>query len=80
MTPREITDADGLQWTCVQAYAGLTDGDAADIAEAHAEGDTVTVVGTPTGAAQTVRLQLAPDWAEALSGDDLAAAIAEART
>lgn len=79
MTPREATDADGLRWTCVQAYAGVADGAAADVAAEHAAGDAVEVVATPSGAAQTVRLRLAPDWAEALSDDDLAAAIAEAR-
>ena len=23
---REVTDADGITWACVQAYAGLSDG------------------------------------------------------
>jgi hypothetical protein len=63
----------------VQAYAGLGEGAAADAAAERGDGDTVTVVCTPTGAAQTVRLDLAPDWAEALGDDDLAAAITEAR-
>ncbi|HEX8298894.1 MAG TPA: hypothetical protein VF594_06995 [Rubricoccaceae bacterium] len=79
MTQRDVTDPDGLSWACVQAYAGLGEGAAADTAAEHADGETVTVVCTPTGAAQTVRLDLAPDWAEALSDDDLAAAITEAR-
>ena len=79
MTQRDVTDADGLVWACVQAYAGLGDSDAAQVAAAHAEGDTVTVVCTPTGAAQTVRLDLAPDWNEALGDDALADAITSAR-
>ena len=79
MTQRDVTDADGLVWACVQAYAGLGESDAAQVAAEHAEGDTVTVVCTPTGAAQTVRLDLAPDWHEALDDDALAATITDAR-
>ncbi len=79
MTTRDATDADGLAWSCTQAYAGLGEGAAAEAAAEHADGDTVTVVCTPTGAAQTVRLDLAPDWADALSDDALAAEIAAAR-
>ena len=79
MTTRDVTDADGLAWACTQAYAGLGEGAAAEAAAEHAEGDTVTVVCTPTGAAQTVRLDIAPDWADALADDALADEIAEAR-
>ena len=76
MTQRDVTDSDGLVWACVQAYAGLGNTDAAEVAaEGH---DTVTVVCTPTGAAQTVRFDLAPDWTEALTDDALLAAIAAA--
>ena len=78
MTPRDVTDSDGLSWACVQAYAGLGEGAAADAAADLAGGETVTVVCTPTGAAQTVRLDLAADWAEAVSDDALLAAIAAA--
>lgn len=79
MTTREITDTDGLTWTCAQAYAGLGDSAAAEVAAEHEDGNTVEVVCTPTGAAQTVRLRLEDGWSEALSDDDLAAALAEAR-
>ena len=78
MTPRDVTDSDGLSWACVQAYAGLGDGAAADAAADLAGGETVTVVCTPTGAAQTVRLDLAADWAEAVSDGAVLAAIAAA--
>ena len=77
MTQRDVTDADGLTWACVQAYAGLGEGAAAEAA-ADAAGDAVTVVCTPTGAAQTVRLDLPADWTEALPDDALLAAISEA--
>ncbi len=79
MTQRDVTDSDGLSWACVQAYAGLGEGAAAAEAAEHSDGDTVTVVCTPTGAAQTVRLDLQPDWAEALSDDALADAITAER-
>lgn len=79
MTQRDVTDSDGLSWACVQAYAGLGEGAAAEIAADRADGDTVTVVCTPTGAAQTVRLDLVADWSEALDDEALAAAISEAR-
>ncbi len=79
MTQRDVTDSDGLSWACVQAYAGLGEGAAAAEAADHSDGDTVTVVCTPTGAAQTVRLDLPPDWAEALSDDALAGAITAER-
>ncbi len=79
MTPRDVTDSDGLVWACVQAYAGLGESDAAQVAAEHTDGDTVTVVCTPTGAAQTVRLDLTPGWDEAMDDDALAEAIAAAR-
>ena len=79
MTQRDVTDSDGLVWACVQAYAGLGESDAAQVAAEHTDGDTVTVVCTPTGAAQTVRLDLAPAWGEAMDDDALAEAITSAR-
>ncbi len=79
MTQRDVTDSDGLMWACVQAYAGLGEGAAAAEAADQSDSDAVTVVCTPTGAAQTVRLTLAPDWAEALPDDALADAIAAER-
>ena len=83
---REVTDAEGTVWSCVQAFAGL--GERSGAAQAAAEklaeklggGDgQVAVVATPRGGAQTVRLQLPPDWAEALDDEALAGAIADAR-
>ena len=62
----------------MQAYAGLGEGVAADAAADLAGGETVTVVCTPTGAARTVRLDLAADWTEVVTDDALLAAIAAA--
>jgi hypothetical protein len=81
MTTRTCTTDDGTEWTCAQAYAGLEemDGIDVDVAEAAQDGDTVTVVATPDGGAQTVRLQLHVDWHEGMSDEELVLAIVEAR-
>ncbi len=55
MTTREIRTDDGTTWTLAEAIG--TDDERAD------EG-TVPVVATPSGGAQTVRLALAPGWAD----------------
>jgi len=71
---REV-QAGGLSWTCVQALAGV-DGEAAAAAqEKLGHASSVAVVCTPSGSAQSVRLQLAPDWTERLSDEQLAEAI-----
>ena len=79
-TPREVTDDEGTTWSCVQAFAGLGDSDAAqEAAERAAEGDgTVAVVCTPRGGAQSVRVSLPTDWEE-MPEPELLAAIAAAR-
>ncbi len=76
MNQREITDSENTTWTCVQAYAGL-EGAAAEKATdlTKTAAGTVTVVCTPSGGAQTVRLELNPDWLEVLPDDDLKQAI-----
>jgi hypothetical protein len=71
MKQREISDQDNTTWTCVQAYSGTGSEEMAEkIAEQEAEG-SVAVVCTPNGGAQSVRLQLAPDWLDALSDAQL---------
>ena len=72
--PREIKVGETL-WSCVQAYAGLSDESPA--AEAT-DGHEVTVVCTPSGGEQSVRLQLSSDW-DQLPDEDLAKAIANNR-
>ncbi|WP_210465855.1 hypothetical protein [Rufibacter roseolus] len=80
MTQREVTDQDNLTWTCVQAYAGLQ-GDAAEKATELSESEegTVTVVCTPSGQAQTVRLDLPSNWLEATSDEEILQKIAQER-
>ena len=78
MKQREVTDKDNIKWTCVQAYGGMQQKSlekATELAE-NKEG-TVTVVCTPSGGAQTVRLTLAEDWETALEDDALIELIAE---
>lgn len=84
MKQREVTDHDGTAWACVQAYAGLGDDAAADqaaerVAEQAGARSGVAVVCTPRGGAQSVRLELAPDWVERLDDDGLVEAIGKAR-
>jgi len=68
--PREVTDADGIRWTCAQAYAGLSE-QAGDPSAARVGEDRYEVVCTPSGGAQTVRLELAADWETALDDEQL---------
>ncbi|GAB2532487.1 hypothetical protein [Rufibacter soli] len=80
MTQREVTDQDNLTWTCVQAYAGLDTKAAEKATElTEAPDGNVTVVCTPSGGAQTVRLQLPANWLEETSDEDLVEQISKAR-
>ena len=77
--PREIRDEE-TTWSLVQAYAGLKENskEAPDAAAAaHVDGtkDLVYVVATPSGGAQTVRLQLKSDWESSLSDAELLEAV-----
>jgi hypothetical protein len=76
MKQREVQDAENVRWVCVQALAGV-DGTAAERAVAHVESDagTVTVVCTPSGGAQTVRLEVERGWEEAMTDESLLSAI-----
>lgn len=80
MKQREVTDQHKTAWTCVQAYAGVESSAAAEATERSesAEG-TVPVVCTPSGGAQTVRLELQKDWFDNLTDEELTKAIAEAQ-
>jgi len=70
--PREIQDGEGTTWSCIQAYAGLSNNaEKREAARVEGEPDLVEVVCTPSGGAQTVRLKLAGDWENKLSDDEL---------
>lgn len=56
----------------MQTYSSLAKEDAERAAEITAgDNDEVTVVCTPSGGAQTVRLQLTRDWMETVSDEEL---------
>ncbi|HEX8362617.1 MAG TPA: hypothetical protein VF613_21025 [Longimicrobium sp.] len=81
--PREVTDGDGVRWTCVQAYAGLAqsadESGNADAARVDGEKDRYRVVCTPSGGAQTVELELPGDWEEGLDDEALLKELEAAR-
>lgn len=69
---REVTDTDGITWTCTQAYAGLSDGIQNDVAaKVNDQKDTYRVVCTPSGGAKSVRLELAGEWETSYSDEAL---------
>jgi hypothetical protein len=74
-----VQDSENVRWVCVQALAGV-EGAAAERAANQLESDagTVPVVCTPSGGAQTVRLELPRGWEDALSDEDLISAIGSA--
>ena len=70
--PREIQDREGTTWSCIQAYAGLSNNaEKQEAARVENNADLVEVVCTPSGGAQTVRLQLPSDWENKLSDEEL---------
>jgi hypothetical protein len=74
--PREISDAEGITWNCIQAFAGLgNDPEKTDAARVDGTRNQVHVVCTPSGGAKSVRLELSKDWEASLSDDDLLQAI-----
>ena len=80
MKQREVQDASGVRWVCVQALAGV-DGAVAREAAERLESDDgmVPVVCTPSGGAQSVRIELPRTWAEQVSDEELLQAIRTAQ-
>jgi hypothetical protein len=70
--PREVTGGDGIVWSCVEAYAGLSEGGGGEAAERAEAGDgKLAVVCTPSGGAKTVRLELPAGWEQSLDDEQL---------
>ena len=67
---REVTDGDGTAWSCVEAYAGLSENGKSDAARVEGT-DRYRVVCTPSGGAASVTLELAGGWDEAMTDADL---------
>ncbi|HEV2915350.1 MAG TPA: hypothetical protein VGX92_18870 [Pyrinomonadaceae bacterium] len=78
--PKELKGEDGITWTCVQAYSGLSDKPENEEA-ARVEGGAgrVRVVCTPSGGARSVRLELPEDWESSLDDEKLLRKIEEHR-
>jgi hypothetical protein len=73
---REVTDSEGITWSCIQAFAGLgNDPEKTDAARVDGAEDHVHVVCTPSGGAKSVRLELPGDWEKAISDDALLEAV-----
>jgi hypothetical protein len=77
--PREITDEDGITWSCIQAFAGLgNDPDKMHAARVPSS-DRLRVVCTPSGGAGSVRLELPEDWEARMPDSDLLQVIQKRR-
>lgn len=72
MKQREVQDQNNTRWQCVQAFAGI---ETKVTEKAAQKGETaegnVTVICTPSGGAQTVRLEVSANWMEEMSNDEL---------
>jgi hypothetical protein len=74
--PREITDGDGITWTCIQAFAGLgNDPEKVEAARVEGSRQCVRVVCTPGGGARSVCLELPLDWEANLADETMLEAI-----
>jgi hypothetical protein len=74
--PREIKDADGTTWTCVQAFAGLgKDAEKTEAARVEGTRDCFHVVCTPSGGAKSVRVELPGNWEKDLPDEEVLRAI-----
>jgi hypothetical protein len=74
--PREVTDGEGIAWSCIQVFAGLgNDPEKAEAARVEGSMNRVHVVCTPSGGAKSVRLELPDDWEESLSDEALLKAV-----
>jgi hypothetical protein len=73
--PREITDSEGVTWSCIQAFAGLgNDPEKAEAARVDGA-DRLRVVCTPSGGAKSVRVELPEGWEDQMTDPDLLNAI-----
>lgn len=69
---REVTDQEGIRWVCAQAYAGITESEEKkNLAQVEGEENLFEVVCTPSGAMQTVRLELKGEWENNYSDEEL---------
>jgi hypothetical protein len=69
--PREVRDEQGITWSCVEAYAGLSGG-GSEAARADGPEERYRVICTPSGGAKSVELELPAGWEESMSDEELA--------
>jgi hypothetical protein len=71
MKQREVQDQNKTNWVCVEALSGLADNSAEVSEKIQDKNGNVPVVCTPSGGAQTVRINLASNWNDTLSDQEL---------
>jgi hypothetical protein len=78
--PRDVTDDQGIKWSCIQAFAGLgKDPEKTEAARVEGTRHDVHVACTPSGGAKSVRLELPETWEKSLSDEALVRAIQRQR-
>ena len=78
--PRDVTDAEGIKWSCIQAFAGLgRSEEKTEAARVEGTNNRVHVACTPSGGSKSVRLELPGDWEKALPDEALVRAIQQQR-
>ncbi len=76
---RAVNDENGITWTCIQAFTGVSDSEEKqEAAKVKGEDDAYWVVCTPSGGAKSVRLKLKGDWENEYSDEELVHAIENA--
>ncbi|WP_058996724.1 hypothetical protein [Leptolyngbya sp. NIES-2104] len=74
---RTVSDRDGITWSCVEAFTGLSDDTQhSEAAQVKGQENAYWVVCTPSGGAQSVRLKLSGDWQNDYSDEALLQKIA----
>jgi hypothetical protein len=77
MKQREVQDQNNTKWVCVEAMSGLTDNSSEVADKIQDKNGNVPVVCTPSGGAQTIRINVSSDWNNALSDEELMSEIAK---
>lgn len=79
MKQREVQASDNTTWVCVQALSGISNGQDQIENKIQDHDGNVPVVCTPSGGAQTVRIQLPKDWLDATPDEILLGEIKKQR-
>ncbi len=73
---REVTDKEGIAWSCKEAYSGLSEHpENHEKAQVKKTDNSYWVVCTPEGGAKSVRLQLEGEWEKTCSNEALLSSI-----